>query len=133
MMTNHNAEKQSPPRRKTNKQFSVCKTTELPPGERRIIQVDGKTIGVFNVKGHYYALLNYCPHTGGALCLGPVTGTTLPSTTYEFKYGQEEAILRCAWHGWEFEIETGQALVDPKIKAKTYEVAVENDDVVIYI
>jgi nitrite reductase (NADH) small subunit len=132
-MTKPIVEKQSPPKRKTSKQFSVCQAADLPPGERRLINVDGKTIGVFNVKGRLYALLNHCPHSGGALCLGPVTGTTLFTDTYEFKYGREGSILRCAWHGWEFEIETGRALIDPKLKAKTYEVTVENNEVIIHI
>lgn len=132
-MTNPAAEKQAPSKRKSNKQFFVGNTADLPPGERIIVEVDGKTIGVFNVNGCFYALLNYCPHSGGALCLGPVTGTTLPTDTYEFKYGREGSILRCAWHGWEFEIETGQALINPKIKAKKYEVTVENGEIILHI
>lgn len=121
-------------KRRSNKQFVVCKATDLSPGERKIVELDGKRIGVFNVQGQFYALLNYCPHNGGALCQGPVTGTALPTDDYEFVYGYEDALIRCGWHGWEFEIATGQCLIDPKMKARTYQVTVENGgDVVVHI
>ena len=49
--------------------------SELPPGERRIVEVEGRSIGVFNVGGTYYALRNACPHQGAPLCRGSVQGT----------------------------------------------------------
>lgn len=104
---------------------------ELAPGARRILTVDGRSIGVFNVAGELYALHNGCPHKGGPLCEGRVCGTTLPSDGYMFDYGREGEFVRCAWHGWEFEIATGQALADPKVRARTYPVFVEDGQVVI--
>jgi len=121
-------------KRRSHKQFVVCKVADLSPGQRKIVDLDGKCIGLFNIKGQFYALLNYCPHNGGALCQGPITGTALPTEDYEFVYSYEEALVRCGWHGWEFEIATGKCLVDTKLKAKTYQVTVENGgDVVVHI
>jgi nitrite reductase/ring-hydroxylating ferredoxin subunit len=119
--------------KRTNKQFAICNTAELPAGQRKIVEVDGKSIGVFNVKGEYYALLNYCPHTGAELCRGPVTGTAMPVDEHKYIYGYEGELIRCAWHGWEFKIATGECLVDPKIRAKRYQVTVEDDEVVVHI
>lgn len=49
-------------------------------------------------------------------------------------YGQEGELIRCAWHGWEFKIATGEYLVDPKVRAKKYQVTIENgEDVVVHI
>src|SRR5687768_15644000 len=48
----------------------VCRTDELPPGERKIVSANGRSIGVFNVGGRYYALRNLCPHRAAPLCLG---------------------------------------------------------------
>jgi nitrite reductase (NADH) small subunit len=45
-------------------------------------------------------------------------------------YGRAGRILRCAWHGWEFDIETGQTLVDPRVRAQTYPVTVEEEIVI---
>jgi nitrite reductase/ring-hydroxylating ferredoxin subunit len=113
--------------------YPVCKAKDLAPGERLMVKLDGLEVGVFNVKGRFYALHNRCPHKGGALCLGPVTGTSLPTSDYSFVYGREGHILRCGWHGWEFEIETGQALADPHYRAKTFPVTVEGEDVIVHI
>jgi nitrite reductase (NADH) small subunit len=62
-----------------------------------------------------------------------VTGTTAAGGDLEYAYEREGRILRCAWHGWEFEIETGRSLVDPRIRAKTFPVTVEDGDVVVHI
>jgi nitrite reductase/ring-hydroxylating ferredoxin subunit len=86
---------------------------------------------VFNVAGRLYALHNGCPHKGGPLCEGRVCGTTLPTDRYAFEYGREGELIRCAWHGWEFEIATGRALADPKVRARTYPVTVEHGRVVV--
>lgn len=111
----------------------VGKASDLAPGERRIFDLDGRSVGVFNVGGQFFALHNRCPHSGGALCEGPVTGTALPTTDYSFVYGHEGRIIRCAWHGWEFEIETGQSLVDPKVRARTYRVTLEDGYIVVHM
>jgi len=113
--------------------FYACRTDELAPGERVIRELNGRSVGVFNIDGRLYALRNLCPHAGGALCLGPVTGTTLPARESAFVYGMEGRILRCAWHGWEFEIETGRCLPDPRMRAKTYLVVVEDGAVYFVI
>ena len=57
----------------------VGTVAEIPPGARKIVAVEGLSIGVFNVHGTFYALKNRCPHQGAPLCLGSVKGTTLPS------------------------------------------------------
>jgi nitrite reductase/ring-hydroxylating ferredoxin subunit len=93
--------------------------------------VGGRTIGVFNVAGRFYALHNGCPHTGGPLCEGRVGGTTLPDRDRAFASGREGQILRCAWHGWEFDIATGRALADPAVRARTYDVSVEDGDILV--
>jgi nitrite reductase (NADH) small subunit len=111
----------------------VCAASELAPGERRIVELAGRSIGVFNVGGRFYALHNGCPHKGGALCAGPVTGTVLPTSGRAFVYGREGEILRCARHGWEFEIATGQALADPRVRARTYPASVEAGQVVVIV
>lgn len=108
------------------KRHVVCKTDELPPGSRKIVDAGGRSIGVFNANGRYYALRNVCPHQMAPLCLGKVTGTTLPSKVGEYRYGRDGEILRCPWHGWEFDITNGRSVFNPhKVRVKSYEVTVE--------
>ncbi len=111
----------------------VCAASELAPGERRIVELAGRSIGVFNVRGRIYALHNGCPHKGGALCAGPITGTVLPTTGRAFVYGREGEIVRCSRHGWEFEIATGRALADPRVRARTYPASIEAGQVVVTV
>ena len=93
------------------------------------MDVAGRSIGVFNVHGDFYAVRNVCPHQMAPLCLGKVTGTTLPSRPGEFNWGKDGQILRCPWHAWEFDLTTGQSVFNPhKVRVKRYDVAVEVDD-----
>lgn len=113
------------------RRHALFAASELAPGEYRIVTVDRRTIGVFNVAGCFYALHNHCPHKGGPLCEGTVCGTNLPVDDYTFRSGRDGEVVRCAWHGWEFEIATGQALADPKVRARAYPVEIEHGQVVL--
>ncbi|AJY75614.1 Rieske (2Fe-2S) protein [Paenibacillus beijingensis] len=104
----------------------VAEIEDIPEGTRKIVQVEGRSIGVYNVKGEYYALSNYCPHQGAELCKGPVCGTTLESNVYEYKYGRDQEIIRCPWHGWEFDIKTGKSLFNERIRTRTYPLKVKD-------
>lgn len=108
------------------KRFEICPTSELAPGEREIVEVNGISIGVFNVNGTYHALKNDCPHQRAPLCEGKVTGTVTAEEPGEVNWECDGSILRCPWHGWEFEIETGESVFNPhQVKARSYEATVE--------
>ena len=117
----------------TRGRFFVCEARELPPGERVVRTLGGLSVGVFNVGGDFFALHNRCPHRAGALCLGPVTGTTLPAEDFQYVYGREGELVRCAGHGWEFEIRTGRSLVDGRIRARTFPIEVEDGAVYVLV
>lgn len=113
----------------------ICSVADLPPGERLITKVGSRSIGVFNIGGEYFALLNICPHKAAQLCRGTICGTNkdinIREDGYHYEYVLSGEILRCARHGWEFNIRTGQSLCDPKVSAKTYPVEVEGDKVFV--
>lgn len=118
---------------------AVCPAAELGPGERRlVVPFRGRAgIGVFNVAGSFHALRNLCPHKLGPLCTGRVSGRVVaaaPPTAATFgpDLVRDGEIIRCPWHLWEFEIETGACLVDPAVRVKTYPVRVEDGMVVVY-
>ena len=111
----------------------VCKTNEVSPGNQKIVQVGRMSIGIFNIDDGYHAMLNVCPHQGAALCEGPVCGTSAQTDKAEFIYCKDAALVRCAWHGWEFDIKSGEFLVDPNIKAKTFPVSVDGDDIYVHM
>ncbi|MCZ6678219.1 MAG: Rieske (2Fe-2S) protein [Candidatus Poribacteria bacterium] len=116
------------------KRYVVAKVEELPPGERKIVPVGGKGgIGVFNVGGTFYALRNMCPHRGGPLCQGRLRPHIISSGTYQTEFERENEIIKCSWHQWEFDIKTGRALYDPRMRVKTYPVTVEADEVILHL
>ena len=91
----------------------VARVADLPPGARKLVTVKGRPIAVFNIGGDYFGLLNRCPHQGGSLVHGVLTGLLESAEPGRYCYSREGEILRCPWHGWEFDITTGQSVVNP--------------------
>ncbi len=111
----------------------VARVDEIPPGGRKIVRIEGREVGVFNLHGEFYALKNSCPHQAARVCLGRVMGTMLPSDVYEFNYGEEGRILRCPWLSWEYDIRTGHSVFDKNVRVVTYRVDVSNGEVAVSI
>ncbi|GGD52222.1 Rieske (2Fe-2S) protein [Paenibacillus nasutitermitis] len=96
--------------------YLVASKEEVVEGKCKIVKVKNTEFGLYRVNGQYYAWKNACPHFGAPVCRGVITGTRLPSLVYEYEYGRENEIVRCPWHGWEFDLMTGEHLVDPNTK-----------------
>lgn len=111
----------------------VTRAADLPPGGRKIVSIDGREIGVFNVNGAFYALRNLCPHRSGPLCKGRLRPLVVSAAFTQLAHEREGEILKCPWHQWEFDIKTGQALYDEKLRVKTYRVVQEGDEIVLYL
>ena len=110
--------------------YVVARATEIPPGGRRVVDLEGRSVGVFNLHGRYVAVLNVCPHELAPVCLGRLGGTTLSSAPGEWIWGREGEILACPWHGWEFDLLTGACLTD-KRRLRMYEVKVEDNLIIV--
>ena len=121
------------PAASAQREWPVAHTSEIAPGGRKLVDIDGRSIGVFNVGGTFVAVLNVCPHELAPVCLGPVRGTTLPSMPGEYQWGREGEILACPWHGWEFDLLTGQALADPHKRLRRYPVTVREDTIFVTV
>ena len=73
-----------------------------------------------------FALLNRCPHQGGSLVDGRLIGLVEAPVPGDYRYSRQGEILRCPWHGWEFDVRTGQSWFDPdKTRVRRYPVTVE--------
>ena len=124
----------------------IARVGDIPPGERLIATIAGRSIGVFNVDGRFYAVRNSCPHQGGELCRGSLVGLANAERPGAITYSREGEILRCPWHGWEFDLATGRSVCDPnrtrvksypveveELQAETFPVEIERDRVVVVI
>jgi len=104
----------------------IAAVADFPPETRKLIDVNGRKIVVFNVKGEYFALFNRCPHEGGSLFHGKLTGLVESDDPGTYKYSREGEIIRCPWHSWEFDVRTGKSWCDPnRVKVRNYNVKVE--------
>ena len=95
----------------------VAKTSEIPTGTGKVVEVEGKAIAVFNCDGSFYAIENTCKHRGGPLGEGTLSGTS----------------VTCPWHGWEYDVTSGVCSMDDSIKNQSFPVKVEGDDVLVAV
>lgn len=110
----------------------VATTDEIAPGERKVVTIDDREIVVFNLHGDYVGILNRCPHQGGRLCDGVVTAHITSNEPGQISYERAGEIIRCPWHGWFFDLRTGQSWGEPeRIKTRNYSVAVEDGGTLI--
>ena len=94
----------------------VAKTEDVQVSQMMAVEVNDERICLANVNGKYYAIGNVCTHMGGPLAEGKL----------------EDYIVQCPWHGSRFDIRSGKVVRPPAMKPEpTYEVKVENNDVLI--
>ena len=100
----------------------VAPASSVPPGERLVAEVGGRKLVIFNLGGEFFGLFNRCPHQGGNLCEGRVTGLVeAGGPPGAYRYTRAGEILRCPWHGWEFDIRTGKSQCQPdKVRTPAY-------------
>ena len=104
----------------------IAAVDEIPPGQRKLVDIKGRGIVVFNLGGDFYALTNRCPHRGGSLFHGIQTGLVESKEPGEYCYSRVGEMVKCPWHGWEFDIRTGKSWCDPhRIQARQFEVSIE--------
>lgn len=103
--------------------YVVAAADEILPGERKLVNVRGRPILIFNLDGDYFGILDRCPHQGASLCKGKLVGLVEADRPGQYNFTRNNEIIRCAWHGWEFDIRTGKSRCEPeKIKATRYNV-----------
>jgi nitrite reductase/ring-hydroxylating ferredoxin subunit len=111
--------------------YVVARTSDIPEGERLIVDVAGRQVGIFHLDGEFHALLHRCPHLGGPLCLGSIVGIIESSGPGDLRFDPTRKYLTCPWHGWEFDIRTGQSYFDPdRVRARRYPVDIEHGEAI---
>ncbi|PKW16509.1 Rieske (2Fe-2S) protein [Saccharopolyspora spinosa] len=123
-MTTAETRSATTPARHANR-FVVARVDEIPPGDRRIVDVGGRQVGVYNVGGRFYAMLNRCPHLAGPLCEGQVVNAVESSVPGDVRLEESRTYVTCPWHNWEFDVETGQSYWNPRLRARPLPVGVE--------
>jgi nitrite reductase/ring-hydroxylating ferredoxin subunit len=112
-------------------EYVVGRVEDIPTGSKRIVDVGGVEIGIFNVRGEFYAIPNHCFHQGGPLCEGNVGATVVASRDSNWKpeWVHEGEIVVCPWHGLEFDVTTGRCLARKRARLRQYRVNVVDGEV----
>lgn len=76
------------------------------------VEANGTPVGLYRVGEEIVAWRDMCPHGAAPVCRGIVAGTRMPSQVYEYAYGRDREILQCPWHGWEFDLRSGNHLAE---------------------
>ena len=92
----------------------VASAKELPPGTRKLVEVNGREIVVLNIRGEYFGILNRCPHNGGSLCKGTLTRRITSPEPGVYETPGPAELIRCPWHGWQYDVRTGQSWCEPE-------------------
>lgn len=92
---------------------TVAQKDELKPGECKVVEANGRTLALYNIDGAFYATDNTCLHRGGPLGEGELDGQ----------------IITCPWHGWQYDVTSGENTFDPNTKVEAFEVKVDGDNV----
>jgi nitrite reductase (NADH) small subunit len=95
----------------------VAAAGEIIEGQGRVVEVEGRTLALFNVGGTFYAIDNACPHRGGPLGEGDV----------------HEAIVSCPWHAWRWDVRTGRNANNPAVTVACYPVSVEGGQLFVQL
>src|ERR1700722_19609287 len=105
----------------------VGRVSDFANGDRKIIDVNGKSIGVFRVDDQFYAIRNRCPHQWGPLCLGDFAPRAVSGGPGDVHLDSGPPLIACPWHGWEYDLATGQSFMGPgrgNMAALSYDVRV---------
>jgi nitrite reductase (NADH) small subunit len=93
----------------------IAAVADCPPGKSLELVVGERIVALFNIDGTLHALDGVCPHQGGPLGKGRLNG----------------CIVTCPWHGWQFDVRTGQHQLSRTFQQPRFDVRVEGPDVLI--
>jgi nitrite reductase/ring-hydroxylating ferredoxin subunit len=115
----------------------VARVGDIPDRGRIIVELEGRSIGVFNIGGEFFALRNRCLHQGGEVCTGglfpAVKAEILSSGRIREYFDHDQVFVACPWHGWEYDVRTGRCVFDPKRRLVTFQTKVRDGHVVVVV
>lgn len=114
----------------------VGKKSEFEDGSRKIIEVNNREVCVILKDNEYYAYENYCYHQGGPACEGqmlPKVEAVVAGdgTLIEETFSEKEMHIVCPWHGFEYELKTGECVTNRKVRLKRYELVFHEEDIYV--
>ena len=110
----------------------VCAVADVPESGVLEVKFRGRSYAVVrDPSGGYHALRNVCPHEGAPLSAGSASRAVVGDRAGEYALS-DQCVLRCPWHGWEFDVETGRSLTRPEaVMVRRIALEVRGDELVV--
>lgn len=106
----------------------------LEEGRFFIREVNNCSVGATLLHGHPMVILNRCPHAGAPICQGKITPKLVIDSPLALQLDAEHPVLRCPWHGWEFNVEDGRVNgFSSRLRLAKLQYELENDSLYIWI
>lgn len=104
---------------------------DYPLQQVRIVDVGARQIGIVRWGDRVFAISNLCSHQGGPVCEGVLSGQLIASQPGELAVDEGRPTLACPWHGWEFDLNTGRALLAPQLRLRMFKTQVVDGRVLV--
>jgi nitrite reductase/ring-hydroxylating ferredoxin subunit len=106
---------------------------ELKPCEKRAVSIGNVAVVVLRKRdGSYRVLRDRCMHQGRPLSRGSLQAKVVSEQVGCYALSPDRDILRCAWHGYEYDVDDGRSPADPSVvRVRAYEVAVRDGFVIL--
>jgi len=92
----------------------VAEVDGFPDKGLRHVKVAGRELCLIRIGDEFFALMDVCPHGGARLSGGRLSGTVESDGPGDYRPCRTSEMLKCPWHGWEYDVRTGQSWSDPK-------------------
>jgi nitrite reductase (NADH) small subunit len=93
--------------------IKIAEVSELPEGTGKVVTASTRVLALFNVGGSFHAVDNTCPHRGGPLGEGELSGS----------------VVTCPWHGWQFDVRSGENPRNPGASARRVPLEIQGNEI----
>jgi nitrite reductase/ring-hydroxylating ferredoxin subunit len=120
------------------REIMIGSRSDLSDGQRLVVSVGSRDVGVLEHDGEVFAYENRCLHQGGPVCEGLVIGKVetivdADRTVRGERFSREEMHLVCPWHGWEYDLRTGVCATEPRWRLRAYQVTVRDGELYLVV
>ena len=91
----------------------VANVSDIPDGDCLVVELNQVDVAIFHVGEEFFAINDRCPHAGASLAGGPV----------------ENGIVTCPWHYWQFRLDDGTWVENPRVKTRSYDITIIADEI----
>lgn len=116
----------------------VCRRQDLADDTRQLVNVNGVEVAVLLAGDTVVAYENRCLHQGGPVCEGMIIGRVEPLLDDEKRslgerFSTTTLHIACPWHGWEYNLATGECAADSRLRLRNFEISERGDGIYIHV